>query len=75
MKYRIVVLLLALILLLGVPAAFTAFAEDAAILPSWIYDFTNSGITANIGGGINNLNYVVNDGSHTTLTALGGDPQ
>ena len=75
MKYRIVVLLLALILLLGVPAAFTAFAEDAAILPSWIYDFTNSGITANIGGGIHNLNYMVNDGSHTTLTALGGDPQ
>ena len=75
MKYRIVVLLLALILLLGVPAAFTAFAEDAAILPSWIYDFTNSGITANIGGGINNLDYKVNDGSHTTLTALGGDPQ
>ena len=55
MKYRIVVLLLALTLLMGIPAAFTAFAEEIVILPSWVYDFTNSGITANIGGGIHNL--------------------
>ncbi len=75
MKYRIVVLLLALALLTGLPAAFTAFAEDAVILPSWFYDFTNSSIMANIGGGSNNITYVVNEGSHTTLHALGGDPQ
>jgi hypothetical protein len=34
MKYRIVVLLLALTLLMGIPAAFTAFAEDALKEPS-----------------------------------------
>lgn len=75
MKYRLVVLLLALTLLMGIPAAFTAFAEEIVILPSWVYDFTNSGITAHIGGGIHNLTYLVHDSSHTTLAAFGGDPQ
>ena len=64
MKYRLVVLLLALTLLMGIPAAFTAFAEETVILPSWVYDFTNSGITAHIGGGIHNLTYLVHDSSH-----------
>ena len=75
MKYRLVVLLLALTLLMGIPAAFTAFAEETVILPSWVYDFTNSSITAYIGGGIHNLTYLLHDSSHTTLAALGGDPQ
>ncbi len=75
MKFRVVPLLLALVLLLSVSSMLSANAKDKVILPSWIYDFTNAGIFADIKGGSNNIVCEMSEGSHTTLTALGGDPQ
>ena len=74
MKTRLVPLLLSLVLLLGIPGAFTTHAEDV-ILPSWIYDFSSGFIVSDILGAAINLSMDVKDGSYTTLTALGGDPK
>jgi len=74
MKTRLVPLLLSLVLLLGIPRAFTTHAEDV-ILPSWIYDFSSGFIVSDVLGSAINLSMDVKDGSHTTLTALGGDPK
>ena len=74
MKTRLVPLLLSLVLLLGIPGAFTAHAEDV-ILPSWIYDFSSGFIVSDVLDAAINLSMDVKDGSHTTLTALGGDPK
>ncbi len=74
LKYKIVPWLLIILMLPGVIATIPAYAQNQVILPSWIYDFTNSGIMADIMGG-NNIHYLVNENSHTTLSALGGDPQ
>ncbi len=74
MKGKLIPLLLAAVLMLGVPAVLHANAEDPIILPSWIYDFSSAGVLQNMGGG-QNLFLEFSEGSHTTFTALGSDPQ
>ena len=75
MKKKIVPLLLACAFLLAAPVVFQTGAQDAVVLPSWICDFSTSAGLIEITSGSSNLAYTFTDGSHITLTALGGDPQ
>lgn len=72
MKTKLIPLLLALALVLGVPLAFAAAAEDVTV-PSYIYDFTDPAILLSFTGA-GNLNYEVKEGEYCTFTATANDP-
>ena len=72
MKARFIPLLLALALVLGVPLAFSAAAEDVTV-PSHIYDFTDPDVLPSFTG-TGNLKYEIKEGEYCTFTALANDP-
>ena len=75
MKIKLFAASLALVLLLGMLAVLPGNAQEQVVLPSWFYDFSTGLIFSNISGNGFNLSIEITERSHTTLTALGGDPQ
>ncbi|MBQ7378991.1 MAG: hypothetical protein IJW70_04835 [Clostridia bacterium] len=73
MKRRFIPLLLAIAMILSVPLALAANAEEDATLPSYIYDFTDSAtVLTFVGAG--NLEYKIHEGEYGTFTATANDP-
>ena len=75
MKIKLFAASLTLVLLLGMLAVLPGNAEEQVVLPSWCYDFSTGLIFSNISGNGVNLSIEITERSHTTLTALAGDPQ
>lgn len=71
MKQRILSLFLALSLL--ILPVYTADEKDYGAEPNFVLDFSSSGAHAFFTNS-NNVNWSLEEGSHTTFTALGNDP-
>ena len=74
MNRKLIPLFLALILLMGTLVALHINAEEQIVLPSACYDLS-TGAALQVFKGSNNLAYDFTEGSHTTFTAMGSDPQ
>lgn len=74
MNRKLIPLFLALVLLMGTLVAVHTKAEEQIVLPSVCYDLTTGAAQQEFKGSTN-LDYEFTEGSHTTFTALGSDPQ
>ncbi|MBO5843024.1 MAG: hypothetical protein J6R46_08490, partial [Clostridia bacterium] len=75
MKIKLIICVLVLCISASLASPFVAYANEQTILPSWIYDFTDSTISADMYSGGVNVTCNTIHGSHSTLSVFGGDPQ